>query len=209
MQNPGVLTARNNFNQSCCSLFFYFLLTATIHSKIFYDWRVLLKFLLRITVMNLDLSADVTYSSSVKSEIVVKDEKILEKKKQNKTTKKLHLSTRVLLSCDMNKCSIKMWASSSGLRAPCFKRFGALAIHGASCCLSVYLPFICLHHNWWFSQIDCNSTKDSHNTANFAHYSFRLVCGFFNVPHWTFLNMEGIVRRDLWFIVLTRENLKV
>ena len=39
-----------------------------------------MKFLLRITVMNLDLSADVTYSSSVKSEIVVKDEKILEKK---------------------------------------------------------------------------------------------------------------------------------
>ena len=27
--------------------------------------------------------------------------------------------------------------------------------------------------------------KDSHNTGNFMPYSFRIVCGFFNVPHWT------------------------
>ena len=25
-------------------------------------------------------------------------------------------------------------------------------------------------------------TKDSHNTGNFMPYSFRIVCGFFNVP---------------------------
>ena len=45
------------------------------------SFRVLLKFLIWITVMNLkrDLSADATYSSSVKSDIVAKDEKILEK----------------------------------------------------------------------------------------------------------------------------------
>ena len=29
-------------------------------------------------------------------------------------------------------------------------------------------------------------TKDSHNTGNFMPCSFRMVCGFFNVPHWTF-----------------------
>lgn len=28
-------------------------------------------------------------------------------------------------------------------------------------------------------------TKDSHNAGNFMPYSFRMVCGFFNVPHWT------------------------
>ena len=28
--------------------------------------------------------------------------------------------------------------------------------------------------------------KDSHNTGNFTPYSFRTVCGFFNVPHWNF-----------------------
>ena len=27
--------------------------------------------------------------------------------------------------------------------------------------------------------------KGSHNTGNFMPYSFRIVCGFFNVPHWT------------------------
>ena len=26
-------------------------------------------------------------------------------------------------------------------------------------------------------------TKDSHNTRNFMTYTFRIVCGFFNVPH--------------------------
>ena len=29
-------------------------------------------------------------------------------------------------------------------------------------------------------------TKDSYNTGNFMPYSFRLVCGFFNVPHYTY-----------------------
>ena len=28
--------------------------------------------------------------------------------------------------------------------------------------------------------------KDSHDTENFTPYSFRIVCGFFNVPHWNF-----------------------
>ena len=30
------------------------------------------------------------------------------------------------------------------------------------------------------------STKNSHNTENFTPYSFRIVCGFLNVTHWTF-----------------------
>ena len=29
-------------------------------------------------------------------------------------------------------------------------------------------------------------TKDSHNTGNFTPYSFRIMCEFFNVPHWTY-----------------------
>ena len=29
-------------------------------------------------------------------------------------------------------------------------------------------------------------TKDSHNTGNFMPDSFRIVCGFFNVPHWSY-----------------------
>ena len=28
------------------------------------------------------------------------------------------------------------------------------------------------------------NTKDSHNTGNFTPYSFRIVFGFFNVPHY-------------------------
>ena len=28
--------------------------------------------------------------------------------------------------------------------------------------------------------------KDSHYTGNFMPYSFRIVCGFFNAPHWTY-----------------------
>ena len=35
-------------------------------------------------------------------------------------------------------------------------------------------------------------TKDSHNTGNFIPCSFRIVCGFFNVPQWTYINMEGM-----------------
>ena len=35
-------------------------------------------------------------------------------------------------------------------------------------------------------------TKDSHNTGNFMPCSFRIVCGFFNVPQWTYINVEGI-----------------
>ena len=35
-------------------------------------------------------------------------------------------------------------------------------------------------------------TKDSHNTRNFMPCSFRIVCGFFNVPQWSYMNMEGI-----------------
>ena len=37
-------------------------------------------------------------------------------------------------------------------------------------------------------------TKDSHNTGNFMPYSFRIVCGFFNVPHCT--NKHGRYLRD-------------
>ena len=29
-------------------------------------------------------------------------------------------------------------------------------------------------------------TKHSHNTRNFMPCSFRIVCGFFDVPHWTY-----------------------
>ena len=46
--------------------------------------------------------------------------------------------------------------------------------------------------------------KIDHNTGNYVPYSFRIVCGFFNVPQsymWT-----RFVRR---FIVLIREDLKV
>ena len=35
-------------------------------------------------------------------------------------------------------------------------------------------------------------TKDSHNTGNFMPCSFRVVCGFFNVPQWSYINMVGI-----------------
>ena len=35
-------------------------------------------------------------------------------------------------------------------------------------------------------------TKDMHNTGNFMPCSFRIVCGFFNIPQWTYINMEGI-----------------
>ena len=34
-------------------------------------------------------------------------------------------------------------------------------------------------------------TKGSHDTGNFTPYSFRIVCGFFTVPH-ELINMEGI-----------------
>ena len=46
----------------------------------------------------------------------------------------------------------------------------------------------------------CTFTEDSHNTGNFMPYSFRIVCGFFNVPR----NCEHsrVVRRGLRFIVL-------
>ena len=37
-------------------------------------------------------------------------------------------------------------------------------------------------------------TKASHNTGNFTPCSFRIVCGFFNVPQWSYINMEGIWR---------------
>ena len=53
-----------------------------------------------------------------------------------------------------------------------------------------------------------HDTKDSQNTGNFTRYSFRIVCGFFNFPHWN-LNMEGIVRWELRFVVLIQEDLKV
>ena len=52
------------------------------------------------------------------------------------------------------------------------------------------------------------STEDSHNTGSLTPYSFQIVYGFIKVPNWTFLNMEGIVRWGLWFIVLIREDLK-
>ena len=50
-------------------------------------------------------------------------------------------------------------------------------------------------------------TEDSHNTGNFMPYSFRIICGFFNVPR----NCEHsrVVRRSLRFIVVIREDLKV
>ena len=50
-------------------------------------------------------------------------------------------------------------------------------------------------------------TEDSHNTGNFIPYSFRIVCGSFDVPR----NCEHsrVVRRGLRFIVLIRGDLKV
>ena len=50
-------------------------------------------------------------------------------------------------------------------------------------------------------------TEDSHNTGHFMPYSFRIMCGFFNVPQ----NCEHsrVVRRGLRFIVVIREDLKV
>ena len=50
-------------------------------------------------------------------------------------------------------------------------------------------------------------TEDSHNTGNFMPYSFRIVCGFFNVP-WN-CEHSRVVRRDLRFIVLIREVLTI
>ena len=35
-------------------------------------------------------------------------------------------------------------------------------------------------------------TRDSHHTGNFMPCSFRVVCGFSNVPQWSYINMEGI-----------------
>ena len=49
--------------------------------------------------------------------------------------------------------------------------------------------------------------EDSHNTGNFMPYSFRIMCGFFNVPqNW---QHSRVVRRGLRFIVVIREDLKV
>ena len=47
-------------------------------------------------------------------------------------------------------------------------------------------------------------TEDSHNTGNFMPYSFRIMCGFFNVPQ----NCEQsrVVRRGLRFIAVIREH---
>ena len=36
-----------------------------------------------------------------------------------------------------------------------------------------------------------HNTKDSHNTGNFTPYSFRIVFGFFNVPHYYFFFKHG------------------
>ena len=48
-------------------------------------------------------------------------------------------------------------------------------------------------------------TDDRQNTGNFMPHSFRIVCGFFNVPQ----NCEHsrVVRRGLRFIVLIREDI--
>ena len=37
-------------------------------------------------------------------------------------------------------------------------------------------------------------SKDSHNSGNFMLYSSRIVCGFFNVPHWSY--EDGRYLRD-------------
>ena len=50
-------------------------------------------------------------------------------------------------------------------------------------------------------------TEDSHNTGNFMPYSFRIMCGFFNVPQ--DCEHSRVVRRGLRFIVVIREDLKV
>ena len=42
------------------------------------------------------------------------------------------------------------------------------------------------------------SHKDSHNTGNFMPYPVRIVCGFFNDPHWTYKH-----GRYLWDLTLT------
>ena len=51
-------------------------------------------------------------------------------------------------------------------------------------------------------------TEDSHNTRNFMPYSFRIMCGCFNVPQ-NYCEHSRVVRRGLRFIVVIREDLKV
>ena len=44
----------------------------------------------------------------------------------------------------------------------------------------------------WFA-CSVRNISNSHNTGNFMPYSSRILCGFFNVPHWTY--KQG---RDMW-----------
>ena len=82
---------------------------------------------------------------------------------------------------------------------------------GSTCGCSLYVA-------WYTTSLFRNITrnrpyfareKDSHNIGNFTPYSLRTVCRFFNVPRWNILNIEGIVRRGVRFIVLIQEDLKV
>ena len=46
----------------------------------------------------------------------------------------------------------------------------------------------------WSTNPEETTQRTATTPGNFTPYSFRIVCGFFNVPHWTYINMEGIVR---------------
>ena len=70
-----------------------------------------------------------------------------------------------------------------------------------SCYQSIYEPTE--PSQAMMSDDDVGETKIDHNTG-YVPYSFRIVCGFFNIPQsymWT-----RYVRRELRFIVLIRED---
>ena len=54
---------------------------------------------------------------------------------------------------------------------------------------------------------ECES-EINHYTGHYVPYSSRRVCGFFNVPQ-IYYHVQGLVRRELRFIVLIREDQKV
>ena len=58
----------------------------------------------------------------------------------------------------------------------------------------------------WSTNPEGTTQRTATTSGNFTPYSFRIVCEFFNVPHWTYINMEGIVRQGLRFIVLIRKD---
>ena len=81
---------------------------------------------------------------------------------------------------------------------PCFQVWGKQALPGQlqelltdrcekSCCfeidLFIFNIFIQVDH-FLYSNCYQRNSKDSHNTGNFTPYSFRIVLGLFNVPHY-------------------------